>query len=174
MFTESGLRLSELVNVCPGDIDWHDNTIRVIGKGRKEALAPMGKLTRKYLEEWLKIRVTGKGKDNITGEYVDDNIGVKNNFIGDNIWDINKWGVISMLRRLEKKPGYPRNPHVFRRNDHQRPKTQGKYRDSATLHPDGDISRQTEILQVDVIRGKTLCIYHHLMVYPDDYRGMSH
>lgn len=26
MFTESGLRLSELVNVCPGDIDWDNGT----------------------------------------------------------------------------------------------------------------------------------------------------
>ncbi len=39
LFTESGLRLSELVNIRLEDIDWQGQTIRVIGKGRKEALA---------------------------------------------------------------------------------------------------------------------------------------
>jgi integrase len=36
LFTESGLRLSELANVKPQDIDWESGTIRVLGKGRKE------------------------------------------------------------------------------------------------------------------------------------------
>jgi integrase len=31
------------------------------------------------------------------------------------IWGLNTWGVISMLRRLEKATGIPCNPHVFRR-----------------------------------------------------------
>jgi len=100
MFTESGLRLSELVNICPGDIDWQDQTIRVLGKGRKEALAPLGKLTKKYLKVLSTLDNTRELKDAITGE---------------NIWHLNKWGIVSMLRRLEKKSGYPCNPHVFRR-----------------------------------------------------------
>ncbi len=40
LLTESGLRLSELVNIRPLDLDWESRTVRVIGKGRKEALAP--------------------------------------------------------------------------------------------------------------------------------------
>jgi site-specific recombinase XerC len=53
LFTESGLRLSELTNIRIQDIDWDNKTIRVIGKGRKEALAPFGKLSERYLREWL-------------------------------------------------------------------------------------------------------------------------
>ncbi len=124
MFTESGLRLSELVNIYPTDIDWQDQTIRVLGKGRKEALAPLGKLTREYLEEWLIVRVSQGLKDDIPMEYKD---GIPMEHQGGiprehhdgiskgNIWHLNKWGIVSMLRRLEKKSGYPCNPHVFRR-----------------------------------------------------------
>jgi site-specific recombinase XerD len=53
MFTESGLRLSELVNIKVDDIDWLNGTIKVLGKGRKEALAPLGKTTQQYLKIWL-------------------------------------------------------------------------------------------------------------------------
>jgi integrase len=92
MFTESGLRLSELASIKPQDIDRETGTVRVLGKGRKEALAPLGKITQKYLKIWLE-------------EYQPNG----------NIWGLNKWGIISMLRRLEKNSGLPCNPHVFRR-----------------------------------------------------------
>ncbi len=92
MFTESGLRLSELAGVRYEDIDWRAQTIRVMGKGRKEALAPLGTMTQKYLRNWL-CQHHPKG----------------------NIWGLNRWGIISMLRRLEKNSGLSCNPHVFRR-----------------------------------------------------------
>ena len=54
LFTESGLRLSELTqNIKPSDIDWQNRIIRVLGKGRKEAYAPFGELSERYLKEWL-------------------------------------------------------------------------------------------------------------------------
>ncbi len=92
MFTESGLRLSELVNIGLEDIDWQDQTVRVMGKGRKEALAPLGSMSQKYLKEWFREHRSNG-----------------------NIWGLNTWGIISMLRRLEKRFGLPCNPHVFRR-----------------------------------------------------------
>jgi integrase len=92
LFTESGLRLSELVGIQPYDIDWEDHTIRVIGKGRKEALAPFGKLTGVYLSQWMKTSSPNG-----------------------NIWGVNAWGIESMLRRLEQETGITCNPHVFRR-----------------------------------------------------------
>jgi len=49
LFTESGLRLTELANIKLRDIDWEMRTVRIIGKGRKEALAPFGEKTEKYL-----------------------------------------------------------------------------------------------------------------------------
>ena len=92
LFTESGLRLSELTNIKTEDIDWEMHTVRVIGKGRKEALAPFGKRTERYLGTWL-------NGYNPSG----------------NIWGLSKWGIISMLRRLGSDTGLPCNPHTFRR-----------------------------------------------------------
>jgi integrase len=92
LFTESGLRLSELTNIKLNDIDWDNNSVTVIGKGNKEGLAPFGKLSEKYLKEWL----TQHKPDG-------------------NIWGVNMWGIESMLRRLEEETGLPCNPHTFRR-----------------------------------------------------------
>ena len=92
LFTESGLRLAELAGIKREDIDWKSHTVRIIGKGRKEALAPFGSLTAKYLKAWLDLcQADG------------------------NIWGLNRWGIISMLRRLEAATGLPCNPHAFRR-----------------------------------------------------------
>lgn len=92
LFTESGLRLSELTDIKPGDIDWENHTVKVMGKGRTERFAPFGDLTEKYLKSWL-VRYQPNG----------------------NVWGINRWGIISMLRRLEAATGITCNPHVFRR-----------------------------------------------------------
>ena len=94
LFSESGLRLTELLNIKAQDIDWDNHTIAILGKGQKQALAPFGKLTEKYLRLWL-------------GENTPDN--------GSNIWGLNQWGIISMLRRLSDESGLPCNPHTFRR-----------------------------------------------------------
>ena len=45
LFTDSGLRLSELANISPYNIDWDNRLIKVIGKGNKEGLAPFGTRT---------------------------------------------------------------------------------------------------------------------------------
>ena len=92
LFTESGLRLTELTNIKPDDIDWQHRIIKVLGKGRKEAYAPFGELSAGYLREWL-------------AQYKPDG----------NIWGLNQWGITSMLRRLQEKTGLPCNPHTFRR-----------------------------------------------------------
>jgi len=92
LFVESGLRLTELANIMAEYVYWQNRTIRVMGKGRKEAFAPFGELTEKYLRAWL-------------SQYQPNG----------NIWGLNEWGIISMLRRLEKETGLPYNPHTFRR-----------------------------------------------------------
>jgi site-specific recombinase XerD len=96
LFVESGLRLTELSNLRLCDLDWESHTIRVMGKGRKEAEAPFGPLTEQYLRGWLQ---QNRGKADTNG----------------NIWGITSYGIVSMLRRLEKTTGITCNPHVFRR-----------------------------------------------------------
>ncbi|MEE8372573.1 MAG: tyrosine-type recombinase/integrase [Dehalococcoidia bacterium] len=64
-----------------------------LAKGRKQAHAPFGELSRQYLQEWL-------------AQYDPR---------GGNIWGLNPWGIASMLRRLKEATGLPCNPHTFRR-----------------------------------------------------------
>ena len=90
--TESGLRVSELANIKPEDIEWGTRIIKTLGKGGKESYAPFGKLSEQYLKVWL-------GLHSPNG----------------NIWGIDKRGIQTMLRRLEEDTGLPCNPHTFRR-----------------------------------------------------------
>ena len=52
----SGLRLAELVNLNCGDVDAHDATVRVTGKGSKERIVPVGRHALKALARWQKSR----------------------------------------------------------------------------------------------------------------------
>ncbi len=52
----SGLRLSELVNLDLNNIDLSDQTVRVIGKGNKERMLPVGRYAITALQAWLAVR----------------------------------------------------------------------------------------------------------------------
>jgi integrase/recombinase XerD len=49
----SGLRISELVGLSLGDLDLDAGMLRVLGKGSKERVVPVGRLALKALGEWL-------------------------------------------------------------------------------------------------------------------------
>ncbi len=53
LFYSAGLRLSELVNLQRADVDLRHGSVRVLGKGRKERLCPLGDLAVKALNEYL-------------------------------------------------------------------------------------------------------------------------
>ena len=74
LFTDLGLRLSELANINPHNIDWEHRLIKVVCKGNKESLAPFGEKTEKLLREWLSQYHTNGS-----------------------LWDINYWGINIML-----------------------------------------------------------------------------
>ncbi len=93
LFADSGLRLSELLNISVHNIDWDNRLIKVKCKGNKEGLAPFGTGTEALLKEWL----TGYSPN------------------GGNIWGLKKWGIIEMLKQLKVKTNLPCNPHTFRR-----------------------------------------------------------
>ncbi len=52
----SGLRISELIELKTGDIEFEAGFIRVTGKGNKQRLVPMGEYARKAVEEYLLAR----------------------------------------------------------------------------------------------------------------------
>jgi integrase/recombinase XerC len=52
----TGIRLSELVHMTIGQLDLHGDTIRVIGKGNKERIVPVGSKAHGALREYLLLR----------------------------------------------------------------------------------------------------------------------
>jgi integrase/recombinase XerC len=56
LFYSSGLRLSELLGLDLQDLDLRDRTVRVLGKGGKARIVPVGKEARESLDRWLKER----------------------------------------------------------------------------------------------------------------------
>jgi site-specific recombinase XerD len=92
LFVDSGLRLAELANIKPENIDWHNGFIKVVCKGNKEGLAPFGERTKGLLKEWLsQYQANGR------------------------LWNVDTWGIIEVLKQLKVKTGLQCNPHTFRR-----------------------------------------------------------
>jgi integrase/recombinase XerC len=58
LFYSSGLRLSELVGLDIANLDLPDRTVRVLGKGSKTRIVPVGRKADIALRAWLKERVT--------------------------------------------------------------------------------------------------------------------
>jgi integrase/recombinase XerC len=56
LFYSSGLRLAELVGLDLGDVDLRDRTVRVLGKGRKSRIVPLGRKAAAALQRWLSER----------------------------------------------------------------------------------------------------------------------
>lgn len=92
LFADTGMRLSELAQIAPGQIDWATNIIRIFEKGRKERLVKFGCRTKELLNEHLST-FTPNG----------------------NIWGVNTHGIQTMLQRLSQQTGIKANPHSFRR-----------------------------------------------------------
>lgn len=63
LFYSSGLRLAELAALDTGSIDHDDNTVRILGKGSKTRIVPVGRKARTALAEWLKARIALAGLD---------------------------------------------------------------------------------------------------------------
>jgi integrase/recombinase XerC len=63
----SGIRVSELVGLDVGDVDQNRNTLRVIGKGDKERVVPIGTPALNAINKWLKegrVALQNENSDN--------------------------------------------------------------------------------------------------------------
>lgn len=58
LFYSSGLRLSELAGLNIDQLDLTEGEVRVLGKGNKTRLLPVGRMAREALRRWLKVRPT--------------------------------------------------------------------------------------------------------------------
>jgi len=52
----AGLRVSEVVGLNDGDLDFEADVLRIRGKGRRERLSPVGSYAIRALKRWLSLR----------------------------------------------------------------------------------------------------------------------
>jgi integrase/recombinase XerC len=64
----SGLRCSEIINLKTTDIDYLENCVKVLGKGKKERIVPFSDTCKKALQQYqsnLRERLVSNSKENI-------------------------------------------------------------------------------------------------------------
>jgi integrase/recombinase XerC len=69
LFYSSGLRLAELVSLSLTSVDLADHTVRVLGKGSKTRIVPIGRKGVEALRMWLKERA-GMAKSGVDAFFV--------------------------------------------------------------------------------------------------------
>lgn len=99
---DTGLRLGELVRLSIGDVDLIEGRCRVMGKGAKERVVPIGLRTRRALRAWIVTRRRTDGSDPL--------------FIGRLGGRLTPWAVQQLVRRLALRSGVSTrcSPHVLR------------------------------------------------------------
>jgi integrase/recombinase XerC len=104
LFYSSGLRLAELLGLDLVDLDLRDRTVRVLGKGRKTRIVPVGRHAVAALTLWLKERAAMAAVDE-SAVFV----GVNGRRLGPRI-------VQRRIARWARLQGLPEHvhPHLFR------------------------------------------------------------
>jgi integrase len=64
LFTDSGLRLTELASITSANVNWDTSTVTIWGKGNKQRRAPFSPRTASLLRQWLSER----GDDSVNGQ----------------------------------------------------------------------------------------------------------
>ena len=100
----SGLRLAELVDLDPADVDLDDGVVRVTGKGRKDRLVPVGRHANRAVRDWIRVR----------GELA--NVEERALFVGVRGRRISPRSVQQRVRYWAQRAGIPQRvyPHLFR------------------------------------------------------------
>lgn len=102
-----GLRVTELIELKISEIYWEEGFIRIIGKGNRERLVPLGKIASRHLKIYLnEIRVHQKVKD----------LFVDHVFINKNGTKISRVMIFKIIKKLSEKSGIQKNisPHSLR------------------------------------------------------------
>jgi len=103
----SGIRVSELVSMDLGDVLFEENLIKVVGKGNKQRLVPLGGQSKKQLKYYLektRNHQAGKGKDK------------SKLFLNLQSTKLSRVSVFKLIKRLAEEAGITKtiSPHTFR------------------------------------------------------------
>ena len=102
-----GLRVSELTNLKISNINFKENFIRIIGKGNKERLAPIGntaiKLIKQYIKEYRNNQNIKKGSEDIL-------------FLNRRGSQLTRVMIFTIVKKIARSAGIKKNisPHTFR------------------------------------------------------------
>ena len=106
MLYACGLRVSELCELRTNQIFLEDEMIRIMGKGSKERLLPIGGLAKKYLEDYLLYNRSSLQKKSESSEvFLSRNGNKLTRAMINNI--LKKWSRIAKLNK-------PVSPHILR------------------------------------------------------------
>lgn len=102
----SGLRVSELTGIDIGSIDLENRIVRVLGKGGKERLVPVGKKAVDKLKDYLDIRPSVVRRDRESGALFLNNRGER----------LTVRSVQRLIEEVIRRCGMSKgaSPHVFR------------------------------------------------------------
>ena len=106
----TGMRVGELVNLNISDIDLHEKTVRVFGKGSKERILPLGNPSIKAVQKYLTVR--NIFRKNISIDKNDQNALLLNRFGG----RLSARSIRRLLIKYMKIAGLNKkiSPHVLR------------------------------------------------------------
>lgn len=65
LLADTGLRVSEALSLSCQDLDFGEGQARVLGKGRRERVVPLGQTVKRALLDWLKVRGEIPGMDRV-------------------------------------------------------------------------------------------------------------
>lgn len=108
----TGVRVSELVGLSLGDIDLPAASMRVLGKGSKERVLPLGRLAREALGEWL----AAPGRGEMEPERWASRSDSEAVFLNRRGTRLSRQGVYQLVRRHGEATGITSalTPHVLR------------------------------------------------------------
>lgn len=102
----TGLRVSELINLTPLNIDLDNKIVRCYGKGNKERIVPIGATALKYLKLYLE-----EYRDSLTKKTICDNL-----FLNNHGKKMTRQGFFKNLKIIANKQGITDDitPHMLR------------------------------------------------------------
>lgn len=101
----TGIRVSELVNITVNDIDFTNCIIRLVGKGNKERIIPLGEYSMYYLNLYIEQRFSLLKRENSEALFL-NNHGKK----------MTRQGFFKILKNILREKGLNENisPHTLR------------------------------------------------------------